>query len=548
MIIFYFTVLNSRTGRDRTNSSRDFFKYDKINNKNICNICDTTMIGNHAANLERHLKRFHNEEFENVQRKKIKLNKNDEPMPSTSGLQISPKGPLDKFVKSDFLKVKLNKEKILEACVELITVNGSSFEMLEYSGFKKILNPIVAAIDKNFSINSENVKLLIPETASKIVTKIRTALEKRIFPLKVDIATRLDKSILGINAQLIIDGKINLFTLAMTELKDKHTGIYIKNMVRRVLKKFNVDMQQMYSVTTDNGANMIKFVDLLGTEIEDGDLATEVENESHHFEEVFSEDNLEFTNITGIKCAAHTLQLAIKDSIKKADLNNFISDARELVKKLRIPSLISKFKDSNVKRPVLDCTTRWNSTYNMLKTLLQCKNLCSILAENNLEYYLPENKWIDVNLIVDTLQPLTEATLKLQSEQLTLSDFFGIWLESKIKIQNLKNFFADILYEQLCKRETVLLQNECVLGAVYLDPRFQILLSSSQKIEAVQHLKRIWNRLENFGMKAITNKQQPPSETENDEAIDDLEIMLRKKELAVESERTVISTDINIEY
>lgn len=51
--------------------------------------------------------------------------------------------------------------------------------MLEYSGFKRILNPIVTAIDNNFSVNSENIKLLIPETASKIIAQISTALEKK---------------------------------------------------------------------------------------------------------------------------------------------------------------------------------------------------------------------------------------------------------------------------------------------------------------------------------------------------------------------------------
>ncbi|GFQ82084.1 zinc finger BED domain-containing protein 4 [Trichonephila clavata] len=217
--------------------------------------------------------------------------------------------------------------------------------MLEYSGFKKILNPIVNAIGNHFSVNSENIKLLIPETAVKIVSEISTALEKKVISLKIDIATRLNRSILGINAQLIIGGRINLFTLGMTELKDKHTGIYIKNMVEKVLEKYNIDIQQIYSITTDNGANMISFVNLLGSEIED---------------EVFFDHNFSFNKLIGIRCAAHTLQLAIKDSIKKADFNEFISDARRLVKKLRIPSLMLKFKDVNTKRPILDCPTRWN--------------------------------------------------------------------------------------------------------------------------------------------------------------------------------------------
>lgn len=538
-------------GRIKTNTSRDFFTYYKTENKSICNVCDTSIKGDHAA-LQRHLKRHHNNEYENVQQnKKPKLCIKDEPTPSNSGLENCSQLTLDIFAKSEFLKVKLNKEIILKACVELITVNGCSFEMLEYSGFKRILNPIVTAIDNNFSVNSENIKLLIPETAFKIIAQISAALEKKMISLKIDIATQLNRSILGINAQLITDGKINLFTLGMTELKDKHTGIYIKNMVEKVLEKYNIDNQQIYSITTDNGANMISFVNLLGTEIEDEFSVINIENETRdHFEAgVFFDNNFAFNNLIGISCAAHTLQLAIKNSIKNADLNEFIFDARELVKKLRIPSLILKFKNVNINRPVLDCPTRWNSTYNMLKTLLECKDFSSSLAESNLDYYFAENKWLKLNLIVDTLQPLTEATLKLQSEQLTLSDFYGIWIHCKIKLRNLKNLFADILYNELSNREKSLLQSDSLLGAVYLDPRYQILLSPSQKVQAVQHLKNIWNKLQYLEKSiSMTNEEAQSSSVMPDEKVDDLEDFLRSKELTIETHRFPISVNVDIEF
>ncbi|GFR16369.1 zinc finger BED domain-containing protein 4 [Trichonephila clavata] len=106
----------------------------------------------------------------------------------------------------------------------------------------------------------------------------------------------------------------------MTELKDKHTGIYIKNMVEKVLEKYNFYIQQIYSITTDNGANMISFVNLLGSEIEDEVIEMENENfeTRDHFEDgVFFDHNFSFNKLIGIRCAAHTLQLAIKDYKKR---------------------------------------------------------------------------------------------------------------------------------------------------------------------------------------------------------------------------------------
>lgn len=72
----------------------------------------------------------------------------------------------------------------------------------------------------------------------------------------------------------------------------------------------------------------------------------------------------------------------------------------------------------------------------MLKSLLEHKEFSSSLTESNLDYYFADSKWVKLKLIVDILQPLTKATLKLQSEELTLSDFSGIWTHCKIKLRN----------------------------------------------------------------------------------------------------------------
>lgn len=113
-----------------------------------------------------------------------------------------------------------------------------------------------------------------------------------------------------------------------------------------------------------------------------------------------------------------------------------------------------------------------------------------------MDYYFPEHKWMEINVIVETLQPLKESTIKLQGEQMTLSDFYGIWIQSKLKLQNLKNRFADTLLDHMCKREVSILESESMLGALYVDPRFQILLNCSQKTKAVKHLTSIWHKLE----------------------------------------------------
>lgn len=575
-------------GRNKTNTSRDFFTYNQIENRSICDICNSNIKGNHAANLERHLKRHHSTEFENVQQRKrtkltIKLESPNTSLENNSGnsdrdllyhssdlenllenknikyglkydttpnSSISKKrsaAAFNKYVNSDYLEVNLNKEMVLRGCVELITVNGCSFEVLEYSGFKTLLNPIVNAIGNNFSITSENIKLLIPEMAFKIMSQISIALQKKMISLKIDIVTHLKKVIMGINAQLIINGKISVFTLEMTELKYHYTMSDIRNVVEKVLFKYSIDSQQIYSVSIDYGDNLIKYVNFF-KETEDKQMFQE---ESTCDETVCFDNDYPFKSLVGIKCAAHVLQVAIRESINSVEVKEIINDARELVKKCLNISFLPTLKEVNFNRLVLDSPSKWITTYFMIKILLENKVFISSLAENSSEYLYEEDKWEKLCVIVQTLQPVIETSMKLQTSHLTLSDFYGLWVQCKIKVRNSKNFFSDILLKHLSEKETSLLQSNMVLGAVYLDPRFKILLSKSQKEQAVQHLKLIWNKLQLLEKKNFNDSGEAEVESPldmSDDTIDDLEDFLRSKELAVEKNRFLISTEETIEF
>ncbi len=84
--------------------------------------------------------------------------------------------------------------------------------------------------------------------------------------LKVDCAKRLSRSILGINAQYVHDGKIILRTLSTYELKNRQTGATLKKMILETLGEYEISLSQVYTITTDNGANMLLAVKLLSEE------------------------------------------------------------------------------------------------------------------------------------------------------------------------------------------------------------------------------------------------------------------------------------------
>lgn len=149
-------------------------------------------------------------------------------------------------------------------------------------------------------------------------------------------------------------------TLAVRELVESHTGEYLKSVIVEVLTSFQINVSQIYTVTTDNGANMVKCTNILQNElsltnqhIEDvfGDVEEDAsESVMQSLYEAFqdlereslNDDNAMFRNglLVGIRCGAHTLQLAVFDAIKKDPVvETLLSKARHVCKKLRTPTM-----------------------------------------------------------------------------------------------------------------------------------------------------------------------------------------------------------------
>lgn len=179
----------------------------------------------------------------------------------------------------------------------------------------------------------------VTEKYARLKSIIKNSCKGKMIALKMDTATRLERSVLGINIQVIENDKINTYNLAMKELNGKHTAEKLKKEIEKVLKEFEIKKSQIYSVTTDNGRNMLKAVYILSNKNDDEFENNEEEDvASQKCTEVLVENICcEDEKIISIKCAAHTLQLAVKDFLCDIDME-IISRARELVKTLRTPT------------------------------------------------------------------------------------------------------------------------------------------------------------------------------------------------------------------
>ncbi len=237
------------------------FLYNAETKKSKCTVgtCseqDVWFSGQHAGNLTVHLERYHKDEFEVLtqEKKAIALRRQAE---ATS----RPARKKRKIEKS--IEVFIDEKQIIDGCTTLVTLNGRPFKMLDDSGFRMILDPILKGLGNNLTISAENIVSNVNELASDFRKKLKAEIANRRVCLKVDCAKRLSRSILGINVQFVKNGKIVLRTLSTYELNDRQTGVTLKRMILDVLKEHEINMSQVYSITTDNGANIVLAVKLL---------------------------------------------------------------------------------------------------------------------------------------------------------------------------------------------------------------------------------------------------------------------------------------------
>lgn len=291
------------------------------------------------------------------------------------------------------LRVRVNPKEIVNACVDLITVNALPLSALEYPAFKKILEPYVIALKLkgiDLIINRRNIKDEINKRALKIKKLIKREVRHKMVSIMTDIASRYNRSILGVNVAYMVSGQIKVRTLGMHVIRCSQTAKNIVNIIKMDLSEYGIQLKQVMSVTTDNGKNFIKAVSLLDLDFqaahvalhESNDLDGSDDDDSHIDEDIFDSNYYEdllakvraefeescYTDmIHGIACAAHCLHLVIINAIKKTNSIKLLLDkSRSLAKKLRTPKIRALLESSNLNAATIDVVTRWNSLYSMV--------------------------------------------------------------------------------------------------------------------------------------------------------------------------------------
>lgn len=383
-----------------------FFEPVTIENGNSnsfkCKLCAKERNGTKKANLVSHLKNMHYAVYSAKVRKKID---------STS------------------MKLELDRVKLLQHFVELTTINKQPFTTLLMSGFQKIVADRLKELQDGgcgiiLGRSLKSVKDHIRKTAARIREIIASEIKDRMITMSADIVTKNNRSIFGIYIQYILNGKLIIRCIGMKQLHDRHTGKYLSELLDDCVRGYGANLNNIISLTTDNGSNMRTLLSSINTAIDDEteeaasvtlndvdhlDIShyTQIDELGEQHEEATASNSIDQTDdieiehlmnrlvpseaewsfgdhlsevnwsmmhslalVNGVNCAAHTIQLAIKNALfqlgsQQADV---IKLCRDVCKFIRHQKTIYAMEKRGLKKkfPALDVDTRWSSTYLMV--------------------------------------------------------------------------------------------------------------------------------------------------------------------------------------
>lgn len=369
-------------------ASKLFDQNEPNSEKYNCKWCNKSVSGKKRSNLTQHLRIVHNEKFE---------------------------VELKKAVVPEALARK--QMTLIQHFTEIVTINGRSFSYLTDSGFLKIVQKDLDKLKgTDFEINMSDlrqVKKSIENTATKVKSQIQQEAAGRLVSLMMDGGTRNDQSFLSIDARFVSNGKIIERCLGLKKLEEKHTAKYLTKVALKCANSCGIEDCQICTVTTDNARNITGSIDHINPSVsitcdDDTIICNDVQLTSlkdqyelmnldeSEFEAIVQQlrdeealedaldDNFVYEqlfqdavgqvpnhlNITqGIRCAAHTEQLVVRDAIGKSNVQSIIIVCKEVAKLIRIPKYEREISQANLKliKPRLNCKTRWDSDYLMVK-------------------------------------------------------------------------------------------------------------------------------------------------------------------------------------
>ncbi|GFR88462.1 zinc finger BED domain-containing protein 4 [Elysia marginata] len=370
----------------------------------------------------------------------------------------------------------LRKQELDARVLDLVTVDMMPLSVVEDSGFRRL----VTALDPRYEIVSK--KRLNSEVLPARYQEEKARLRSMLQEVKhVSIATdcwksRAAESFITVTVHFITkDWQLQSRVLSTMALQAPHTADNLSSTLRDVFAEWGIS-DKVTTCVTDNAANIA--------------LAVEKLKLRHQ------------------PCFAHTLNLAVKESIRKtADVLAAINRLKALVAFFHHSTIgTNHLKDAHrnshsaFRKLKRELETRWNSTYEMIESYLdQHDQVTQALCLSGKQTMCITTDELDVlRKAMATLEPFYEATVELSSERhTTVAKVIPLVDILKEMVSSDDSPLAVLLHQQLQERFKTVDRRphlHCHLTmATALDPRYKLngFLSTDSSDRAVQMLKEV---------------------------------------------------------
>ncbi|XP_073062862.1 zinc finger BED domain-containing protein RICESLEEPER 2-like isoform X2 [Primulina eburnea] len=418
---------------------------------------------------------------------------------------------------------KYDQAKIREILSHMIVVHELPFVFAEYEMFNLLM--------KNATPHYE--KISRATTKKDCITSYEIEKRKLMAELKqvnrVSVTTDLWRSDQKVSYMVVtchyVDSSWNLQkrNLNFCEVPPPHTGIVVCDVLNKCLVEWGIE-NKVWTVTVDNAA------------YNDVAIRSLKENLSY-------KNSLPLSGkLFHVRCCAHILNILVQDGL--SEIQNIISNVRDTVKhisasehRIKIFSEIAKQLQLSSKKLILDCCTRWNSTYFMLSTALEFKDVFPRYQQRDPTYnYLPSDEdWEKVIVVCSFLEEFNEVTHIISGSEYPTSNLFLPELYNIKKLLKNTNvgedsFMADMIKKM--KKKFDKYWGDCNLLisiAAVLDPRNKMKLIEwcfpviYSEVDAVEHiitvretLRDLYNEYveahkKNIGEKDVQSESQKES-------------------------------------
>ena len=298
---------------------------------------------------------------------------------------------------SDTMERELNK-----SLAEMIAEDLQPFSIVEDRGFRRFCNKLQPryCLPSRTHLRNKVTKNIYEETRGKVLSELENA---KFVSLTTDAWTsRATENYVTVTAHFLDETwKLKTYVLETKEMGENHTADNLADCLLCVIKEWKLDSKETLYVTTDNAANIVK--------------ACKIAQLPH------------------MPCFAHTLNLSVQKGLGVTAVSNALAHIRFVVKFFHTSTLgTASLHEAQVNmglekhKLVLDCPTRWNSTYEMVTVFKEQYSAIAVSMYNHrlaaadlraLRNHMDKIPEEDLTCLCDVLKPFYDATNLLSGEK-----------------------------------------------------------------------------------------------------------------------------------